>query len=90
MALETAFGRNQMIDGGEIGRHVELALEPPGVHVAHLAEDRPLGPGAVVQPERPGDIGVGIGIAPVEKVLVVQIQGGPKRRGRLRGALANG
>src|SRR5689334_19370282 len=51
----------------DIGPDVELPLQPFGVHVADVAEDRALGPWAVVQAEHPADIGEGVGVAPVEE-----------------------
>src|SRR3712207_2864498 len=60
-----------------------LALQPRGRHVAHLAEDGTLGPSAVVLAVDPGDVGEGVGVAPVHEVLVVEVERGPV--GVLRG-----
>src|SRR5437763_128290 len=53
---------------------VALALEPRGHHGADLAENRPPRPGPVVHAVNPGDTGVGVGIAAVDKIPVVQCQ----------------
>ncbi len=70
---------------------VEVTLElelPRGVvarHVADLAEDRPLGPpGAIVAAEAPEDPAVGVGVAAVERVLVVELDQDLERRPRRR------
>ena len=52
----------------------EFPLEALVVHVADLAEDRPLEPGPVVLAVDPGDIGVGVRVAAAQEMAVVELQ----------------
>lgn len=58
VTLRSRFRIHRAVDESTVGRHVEFPVQPVGVHVADFPEHGPFGPGAVVQPEAPGDIGV--------------------------------
>jgi uncharacterized membrane protein len=49
-------------------------LKASSGHVADLAEDLLLGPIPVVLAQDPEDVGVGVGVAAVEAVLVVEVE----------------
>ena len=53
-----------------------LRREAGSGHRAHLAKDRPLRPGPVVQTKDPADIGVGIRVSTIEKESVVEAEQG--------------
>src|SRR5271157_1914371 len=60
---------------------IELLACALVAHEPHGAEDRPLGPWAVVlAANRPGNSGVAVGVAAVHLVAIVQIDRDPKRR----------
>jgi hypothetical protein len=58
---------------------VELATKAAVVHVSDAAEDRPWLPRSVVFAEAPSDARVAVRVPPVELILVIEIEGCPKR-----------
>ena len=60
------------LDASEVGCHVELAVQSGCTHVADFAENRALFPGPVVKSEQPGHVGIGVGVAAVDKIFVVR------------------
>src|SRR5215467_8947908 len=61
--LALPFFAGQGVDAPDIGSNVGFSFQSGRIHVAHLAEDGPLRPGPVVQPEYPADIGIGVSVA---------------------------
>ena len=56
----------------KIGFDVEFAGGIGGAHVADGAEDGTFGPGAIIPAKAPEDSGIGVGIAAVDGVAIVE------------------
>src|SRR5208337_428847 len=70
-----------LADPRDVRLGIELLACALVAHEPHGAEDRPLGPWAVVlAANRPGNSGVAVGVAAVHLVAIVQIDRDPKRR----------
>jgi DNA polymerase III alpha subunit len=67
--------RNFLLDSCKIALHIEYSFQSLVVHIADVAEDRPLGPRPVMLAEAPGNPGITVGVAPVHLIGVVQRQG---------------
>ena len=55
----------------DVAANIGLARKPGGGHRTYLAEYGSLWPRPIMQPEYPSDIGVRIGVAPVEEEGVI-------------------
>ena len=82
----TSLPLRDLADPGDVPRRVELLPRALVAHEPDRAEDRPLGPGAIVlAADRPGHAGVAVGVASVHLVAVVEIQRDLERRPRRPG-----
>jgi hypothetical protein len=65
-----------LVDLFDIPVHGELSLKPLCIHVAYHAEYFTLPPWAIVFAKAPGNPGITAGVASVNLIFIIEIQGG--------------